>query len=54
MKNDWKYSPEMVKLPVITKTIDKKNRLKKINHVFVIFKHCETKHYVDKFLKDHR
>jgi hypothetical protein len=54
MKNKWTYDPKMIKIPVISKSLNKSERLKKVQFVFVIFKHCETKNYAVNFLKDHR
>lgn len=58
MKNtsakNWIYSPEMTKIPMISKSINKRDQLKKLQYVFVLFKHCETRDYVVDYLKDHK
>ena len=41
--NNWIYSPEMTKIPMISKSINKRDQLKKLQYVFVLFKHCETR-----------
>ena len=57
MKNtsskNWIYDSEMTKIPMIYKAINKREQLKKLQYVFVLFKHCETKNYAVKYLKDH-
>ena len=49
MKNTWLYDETMQKLPVITKK-NKVDKIKKLQFVFIIFKHCETKSCVVEYL----
>jgi hypothetical protein len=49
MKNTWLYDETMQKLPVITKK-NKVDKIKKLQFVFIIFKHCETKNCVVEYL----
>jgi hypothetical protein len=53
LKNVWLYNPEMVKLPCINKQSGK-DRMRKLQFIFVMFKHCETKNYVTEYLKESR